>query len=1101
MNLYLKTAKSTIIICCLFILQTTAFAQSNIRITIKKAEITLQNALVEVERQSKLSVAYNQSQLSGQRQLSLNIVNQPLESALKTILKGTGFSYKLTDKYIMIVPEKKETNSQASKTVKGKIVDENGEPLIGVNVAVDGTTTGTITDFDGNFSMSAFANSTLKVSYIGYATQLVAVSDKEFYSITMRPDNEVLDEVVVTALGIKRETKSLTYNVQEMKAADLTTVKDASFMNSLAGKIAGVTINQSASGIGGSTRVVMRGLKSITNDNNALYVIDGIPMSSMRSNQEKSFYENADGGDSDGISSINPDDIESMSVLTGAAAAALYGSQGANGVVLITTKKGEEGKLRINYSNDTQFMSPLVMPEFQTTYGSVEGEFASWGAKKNATWEPKDFFQTGFTETNSIGLSAGNDCNQTYFSAASTNARGIIPNNTYNRYNFTLRNTTELIKDKLTLDMSASYVITNDNNMMSQGQYHNPLVALYLMPRGDDLNKYKVYERYNSEKYYDVQYWPYGNQGMAIENPYWIVNRENMSNHKSRYMFSANLNYKVFEWMNVVGRMRIDNSNDTYERKISASSDQLFASEYGNYMNMKSGYKNTYGDVMAQINKRWENWGITANVGASFNHQMYEMTDYEGHLATVPNFFSFNNISKNGANTKAEQAGYTDNNQAVFATFQLGYKSWAYLDLTARNDWFSTLANTDNEKSGFFYPSVGISAVVSEIVDLSKVYISFLKVRASYSEVGNPPMRQITVPTYAVKDGVVNTSSRLLNPDLKPERTKSVEVGMNLRMFQNLLNIDFTYYNSNTFNQFINYTMPPSTGYSNYMLNGGKVNNWGIEARLGVNTNLGPVKWNSNLTFTMNRNKVIYLLPGGATNPITGEPISITEIEPFNPQGSYKMIVKEGGTLSDIYVTGLKRDYQGNVKVNPQTGSVETDPNTWIKAGSTAPRFNWGWNNSFSWKGINLSFLIDARIGGVGVSATQAKMDYYGTSKKSAIVREDGGVPVGGGRLTAEDYYKVAGSGMTGALANYVYSMTNVRLREATLGYTFPTKWFGNQIQNLTVSLIGKNLFMFHNKAPFDPELSASTGTYYQGFDYFMQPSVRSIGFSVKFQY
>ena len=579
MNLYLKTAKSTIIICCLFILQTTAFAQSNIRITIKKTEITLQNALVEVERQSKLSVAYNQSQLSGQRQLSLNIVNQPLESALKTILKGTGFSYKLTDKYIMVVPEKKETNSQASKTVKGKIVDENGEPLIGVNVAVDGTTTGTITDFDGNFSMSAFANSTLKVSYIGYATQLVAVSDKEFYSITMRPDNEVLDEVVVTALGIKRETKSLTYNVQEMKAADLTTVKDASFMNSLAGKIAGVTINQSASGIGGSTRVVMRGLKSITNDNNALYVIDGIPMSSMRSNQEKSFYENADGGDSDGISSINPDDIESMSVLTGAAAAALYGSQGANGVVLITTKKGEEGKLRINYSNDTQFMSPLVMPEFQTTYGSVEGEFASWGAKKNATWEPKDFFQTGFTETNSIGLSAGNDRNQTYFSAASTNARGIIPNNTYNRYNFTLRNTTELIKDKLTLDMSASYVITNDNNMMSQGQYHNPLVALYLMPRGDDLNKYKVYERYDSEKYYDVQYWPYGNQGMAIENPYWIVNRENMSNHKSRYMFSANLNYKVFEWMNVVGRMRIDNSNDTYERKISASSDQLFASE------------------------------------------------------------------------------------------------------------------------------------------------------------------------------------------------------------------------------------------------------------------------------------------------------------------------------------------------------------------------------------------------------------------------------------------------------------------------------------------------------------------------------------------
>lgn len=1101
MNLYLKTAKCTIIICCLFLLQTAVFAQSNIRITIKKTEITLQNALIEVEKQSKLSVAYNQSQLSNKRQLSLDIVNQPLESALKTILKGTGFSYKLTDKYIMIVPEKKETNSQTAKVVKGKIVDENGEPLIGVNVAIDGTTTGTITDFDGNFSMSAFANSTLKVSYIGYATQLIAVANKDFYSITMRPDNEVLDEVVVTALGIKRETKSLTYNVQEMKAADLTTVKDASFMNSLAGKIAGVTINQSASGIGGSTRVVMRGLKSITNDNNALYVIDGIPMASMRSNQDKSFYENADGGDSDGISSINPDDIESMSVLTGAAAAALYGSSGANGVVLITTKKGEEGKLRVSYSNDTQFMTPFVMPEFQNTYGSAEKEFSSWGAAKATSWEPKDFFQTGFTETNSLALSVGNNRNQTYFSAASTNARGIIPNNTYNRYNFTLRNTTELIEDKLTLDMSASYIITNDNNMMSQGQYHNPLVPLYLFPRGDDMNKYKVYERYNSEKYYDVQYWPYGNQGMAMQNPYWIVNRENMGNHKSRYMFSANLNYKVLDWLNIVGRMRVDNSFDTYERKISASSDQLFASEYGNYLNMKTSYKNTYGDIMAQINKHWEKWNITANVGGSFNHMIQELTGYEGHLSSVPNLFTFGNIIQSGSNTKATQDGYIDDNQAVFATFQLGYNSMAYLDITGRNDWYSSLANTKSEKTGFFYPSIGLSAVVSEIFDLSKARISFLKMRVSYSEVGNPPMRHITMPTYSIEGGKVSTSARLLNPDLKPERTKSFEVGMNMRMFGNLLNFDLTYYNSNTFNQFFNYTMPPSSGYSYYTLNGGKVNNWGIEARLGINADLGPVKWNSNLTFTMNRNTVDYLLPDGAINPLTGEPIYITEIEPFNPQGSYKMIVKEGGTLSDIYVTGLKTDHKGNIKVNATTGAIEADPNTWMKAGSTAPRFNWGWNNSFSWKGLNLGFLIDARIGGVGVSATQAKMDYYGTSKASAIARDNGGVNINNGRLLAQDYYNVVGNGMTGVLANYVYSMTNVRLREATLGYTFPTKWFNNQIQNLTVSLIGKNLFMFHNKAPFDPELSASTGTYYQGFDYFMQPSVRSIGFSVKFQY
>ena len=915
-----------------------------IRAAISMNNVSVEQVLNKIEENSDYVFLYNNKAIQKDRMVSVHNTSGKILEILDEIFQGTNISYSIVDKQIILATKSVSATVKDDNTVqvKGTVKDANGEPLIGVNVKVKGATVGTITDFDGNFSLQTKKGDVLEISYVGYTVQNVKVTGNEVLNIILQEDNAVLDEVVVTALGIKRETKSLTYNVQEMKAADLTTVKDASFMNSLAGKIAGVTINQSASGIGGSTRVVMRGLKSITNDNNALYVIDGIPMASMRSNQDKSFYENADGGDSDGISSINPDDIESMSVLTGAAAAALYGSSGANGVVLITTKKGEEGKLRVSYSNDTQFMTPFVMPEFQNTYGSAEGEFSSWGAAKATSWEPKDFFQTGFTETNSLALSAGNNRNQTYFSAASTNARGIIPNNTYNRYNFTLRNTTELIEDKLTLDMSASYIITNDNNMMSQGQYHNPLVPLYLFPRGDDMNKYKVYERYNSEKYYDVQYWPYGNQGMAMQNPYWIVNRENTGNHKSRYMFSANLNYKVLDWLNIVGRMRVDNSFDTYERKISASSDQLFASEYGNYLNMKTSYKNTYGDIMAQINKCWEKWNITANVGGSFNHMIQELTGYEGHLSSVPNLFTFGNIIQSGSNTKATQNGYIDDNQAVFATFQLGYNSMAYLDITGRNDWYSSLANTKSEKTGFFYPSIGLSAVVSEIFDLSKARISFLKMRVSYSEVGNPPMRHITMPTYSIEGGKVSTSARLLNPDLKPERTKSFEVGMNMRMFGNLLNFDLTYYNSNTFNQFFNYTMPPSSGYSYYTLNGGKVNNWGIEARLGINADLGPVKWNSNLTFTMNRNTVDYLLPDGATNPLTGEPIYITEIEPFNPQGSYKMIVKEGGTLGDIYVTGLKTDHKGNIKVNATTGAIEADPNTWMKAGSTAPRFNWG---------------------------------------------------------------------------------------------------------------------------------------------------------------
>jgi TonB-linked SusC/RagA family outer membrane protein len=1062
------------------------------RVPVSLTNATVEQVLEQIEKTSDYVFLYNDKTIQTNRIVSLKNSSQKISDILGEVFRGTNVAYRIVDNQIILSTKSSETQSMQQSnliTVTGSVKDATGEPLIGVNVKVVGSDAGSVTDIDGNFTLLAAPGATLELSYVGYANQTVKVNGQPL-SIVLKEDETVLNEVVVTALGIKREAKSLTYNVQEMKAADLTGVKDASFINSLAGKVAGVTINQSASGIGGSTRVVMRGLKSITNDNNALFVIDGIPVSSMRSNQDKSLYENADGGDSDGMSAINPDDIESMSVLTGAAAAALYGTQGANGVILITTKKGKEGKLSINYSNDTQFLTPFVMPKFQQEYGSGADAFASWGEKKRGTWETKDFFQTGYTETNSISLSSGTERSQTYFSAASTNARGIIPNNTYNRYNFNLRNTTELIKDRLTLDLSASYVITNDNNMMSQGQYHNPLVALYLMPRGEDFAKYQVYERYDSEKYYKTQYWPFGNQGMGIENPYWIANRENMSNHKSRYMFTANLKWKVTSWLNIVGRMRIDNSNDTYERKISASSDKLFASEYGNYMNQQTTYKNTYGDVMAQFNKNWDNWSLNANIGASMDYRRMAAIGYEGNLVTVPNLFTFANIQPNDPQTKSIKDDTFVNNQAVFATLQVGWKSMLYLDLTGRNDWYSSLAFTKYKNKGFFYKSVGLSGVISEMVDLSALKVSFLKVRGSYSEVGNPPATFITAQQYELKNGQVSIAANKPNPNLSPEKTKSWEAGLNLRMFDKLINLDVTYYNSNTYNQFFQNQLEPSSGYSYEWINGGKVNNWGIEAKLGVNANLGKVLWNSSLTFTLNRNKVKELNNSNSD-----------KIEPFDAQGSYKMMITKGGTLGDIYVTGLKTDYQGNIKVNPQTGAIETDPKKWIKAGSTLARYNWGWNNTFDWKGLHIGFLIDWRIGGVGVSATQAKMDYYGTSQATADARDNGGIWVNDTRLNAQDYYKVTGSGMTGALAQYVYSLTNIRLREASIGYTFPTKWFGDAIKGITVSVIGKNLLMFHNKAPFDPEVTASTGTYYQGFDYFMQPSMRSVGFSVKFQY
>lgn len=1090
----------SVLIFLLLMLSNILFAQTNQKLDIRLLNAPLKEFFSTIEKKTEYTFIYSNIDLD--QKVSIEKEQANLQDIIKEVLNKKNMLFEFEDNHIIVKTKSTFNDARpkaATRKITGVVEDQFGDQLIGVSVLLKGTDRGTITDINGRFSIDASDNQQLVFSYIGYVTKEVKINpNTNSLSITLDESSVALDAVVVTALGIKREAKTLTYSVQELKTDELTIVKEANLINSLAGKVAGVTINQSSSGIGGSSRVVMRGVKSLFGDNNALYVIDGIPITNMRSNQTDSYYDVPDGGDSDEISSINPEDIESMSVLTGASAAALYGAQGANGVILINTKKGVAGKVKLTYSNNSLFMNPFVMPKFQNTYGSPADEFSSWGPKLETptNYDPKDFFQTGYTQTNAITVSAGSDQNQTYFSAASTNARGIIPKNTFERYNFTFRNTTMLLEDKLTFDVNVSYVMSENENMVTQGQYHNPLIPIYLFPRGDDINKYKVYERYNVERNFPTQFWTYGVQDLSMENPYWTINREKFGNNKQRYMFSPSLRYKVSDWLTVTGRLRVDNSEDIYERKISASSSTLFASENGNYLKMRTQYKNTYGDIIASIDKRFTKWSLGANLGASFTDGVNDVTGYEGHLLSVPNLFTYANIEKDGADTNAIQEGYRENNQAVFATLQLGYGNFVFLDLTGRNDWYSSLAFTGNEKKGFFYPSVGVSYVASEHIKLPS-QISFLKVRGSYSEVGNAPMRFLTSSTYKLENGTPQNLPNVPPTFLKPERTKSFEVGLNLRLFQDKINLDMTYYNSNTYNQFFTFTMPPSSGYKNFYLNGGKVNNWGIEASLGLNQKIGPVNWQTNVTFTMNRNIIKELLPADAKNPLTGDPMTITEIEPFKPQGSYKMVLKKGGSISDIYVSGLKTDEAGYIHVNAQTGAIQADGNKWMKAGSSAPRFNWGFSNSFSWNGLQIRGLITARIGGVGVSATQALLDRHGASKATADARDNGGVAINNGLIGAADYYKITGGGPTGVLSEYVYSATNVRLQEVSVGYSLPKKWIRNVFSDVTVSLIGKNLIMFRNKAPFDPELSASTSTYYQGFDYFMQPSLRSIGFGV----
>lgn len=1070
-----------------------SYAQ-RMRIAISMSNVSVEQVLNKIEETSDYVFLYNDETIQKSRIVSVRSKSGKITDILDDIFKGTDISYTVIDKQIILSKSNKVNQTAKAIQIKGTVKDALGEPLIGVSVLVKGTSNGTVTDLDGRFSLNVSVGDILEFSYVGYAAQSVTVKNATPLDIVLSEDAQALDEVVVTALGIKREAKALTYNVQEIKAAGITKVKDANFVNSLSGKIAGVTINQSSSGTGGSSRVVMRGTKSLFGENNALYVLDGIPMQGLRTKQSDNFYESVEVADGDGISNINPEDIESMSVLTGASAAALYGNRGANGVILITTKKGAIGKPRISYSNSTSFSRPFVTPEFQNTYGRKEGEFKSWGDKleKPSTYNPLDFFQTGFNTMNSIAVSTGTETNQTHISFGAVNSEGIIDNNKYNRYNFTFRNSWDIVKNVLSMDMGLFYIKQNNQNSNGQGMYYNPLVPIYLFPPSDDINKYAVYERYDADRNFKTQYWPYGNQGLGMQNPYWIINRNMFNTDRDRYIISLSMKWNITNWLNIIGRARIDNAYTDFERKLYASTDGLFAKSQGNYMNQEDKNTSTYLDFLVNVDKKFgENYHLLVNLGGSFYDEKYKSDTFEGNLVGVPNFFHPSNIPSTESNyNKSELHTQT---QSIYGKAEIGYRNFLYADVTGRIDWFSTLVGTSKEY--VCYPSAGLSVILSEILPLPEKIISFWKIRGSYAQVGNPPSAYLPYATVALENGNATSANFTPASHLKPEMTKAFEFGMDLRLFQNKLNIAATYYNSNTYNQLFKYELPPSTGYAFAYENAGKVNNWGIELSVGFNQDLGPVQWNSNLIYSMNRNEIKELLPEYVTDRTTGMTVKSPTEFSVATADSYRMILKEGGSMSDIYATKLKQDLHGNILIT--NGGVSAEENTFIKVGSAAPKYNLGFRNSFSWKGLELDFLIDARVGGEVISATQALMDQFGVSQQTADARDNKGVVVNKGKLDAEQYYGTVASGKTGLLAHYVYRATNVRLREMSLSYMLPSKWFGEKL-NISLSLTGHNLLMFYNKAPFDPELTANTGTYYQGFDYFMPPSLRSFGFGVK---
>lgn len=1085
------------------------FAQLNLNVS----RTTLGTVIEQIKSQSKYQFFYD-DKLATMAVENVKVKNASIEDALNAILKGKNISFKVEDNIVYLSEKSaapQEGNQQGKeRTITGQVSDDMG-PLIGVNVLIKGTSIGCITDLDGNFTLTTTeANPVVQFSYVGYKTQEIAAKGQGVINVMLESDSQLVEEVVVTALGIKRATKALSYNVQEIKSDELTRVKDANLVNSLSGKVAGVTINASSSGVGGASKVVMRGTKGIDQSSNALYVIDGVPMFNLSGEGGQEFDSK---GSSEAIADINPEDIESMSVLTGAAAAALYGSHAANGAIVITTKKGKEGCLSLTVSQNTEFLRPFVTPKFQNSYGtgdllSSSGSVErSWGNKLNSSnymgYDPiSDFLRTGVVATETVSLSTGTEKNQTYFSASAVNSVGMVPNNDYDRYNFTFRNTTSFLNDKMTLDVSASYIKQKDQNMVNQGTYSNPLVTAYLFPRGDDWNEVKMYERWDTSRNIYTQYWPQGIDTFTGQNPYWIAYRNLRENNKDRYMLSASLNYKILDWLSVSGRVRVDNSNSTYTEKLYATSNTTLTegSNNGLYGISTTADKQTYADLMLNINKNFgENFTLQANIGASLSDMQQNVLQNRGPISEdgIPNVF--NVFQLDDTKTKRTQSGFHDQTQSLFASVELGYKSTYYLTLTGRSDWPSQLAGPNSTQSAFLYPSVGGSVILSELLKLPE-QISFLKVRGSFASVGLPFPRFLANPTYSWDNSNKVWQSKRNYPmyNLKPERTDSWEVGLTAR-FLNHFNLDLALYTTKTYNQTFDPKISVSSGYSTLYVQTGSVRNKGIELGLGYSNEWGKFKWSSNYVFSTNKNEILELLEN-YVHPETGAIITKERLD-VGGMGQARFILKKGGSLGDLYSTAdLQRDSNGNILVD-QNGNVTANYNAEdIKLGSVFAKCNMSWRNDFSWKNLDFGFMLSARIGGIVYSATQAAMDMYGVSESTAMARDQSGVWVNGtDKVNAQKWYTTIGS-QSGIPQYYTYSATNLRLQEARIGYTIPKAKLWN-VADVTVSLVGRNLLMLYCKAPFDPEAVASTGNYYQGIDNFMTPSARSLGFNVRFKF
>ncbi|MBO9616511.1 MAG: SusC/RagA family TonB-linked outer membrane protein [Dyadobacter sp.] len=991
------------------------------------------------------------------------------------------------------------------RRITGKVIDERGAGLSGAIIVSKGPAKAISSDASGDFSTSLASNDTLVVSMKGYITKEVQITGSmTTVSVSLEPDVDTQKEIVFTTLGIQRERKTLTYATQQISGDELRSAANINFVDALNGKIAGLDIKVNSSGVGGSTRALLRGSRSLQGSSEPLYVIDGIPMVNNKGDQPGSFG-GTDGGD--GLSMINPSDIDRINVLKGANASILYGSQGANGVVLITTKKGKEGKISVDLNSSTVFEQVSGLPKFQYRYGTTGNDY-NWTPVGTAVVKSddyqkdyiKDFFQTGITAANAVSIAGGNAKTNVYFSYANVSSTGVMPTSSYHKNNFSFRQSTKLLHDKITLSSGVILSSEVSRNRPGAGYDNNPLTGLYLFARERDFNSYKAnYAVFNPIRNLYMMNW-YSTEEKQ-NNPYWEINKNSKLQSSKRIIANAKISYDIIKNLKFEVRGNIDYNNVLDDKRYAAAGNAVSVSPNGTWNYAAYTDQSIYTDGIFTYNKSFGKLSLNALAGLSYQENIFYdgMTVNNGTVSLqYPNVFTFANMPYNVMfNNDARYSKMTK--KGAFANLSVGFKDLLFLDLAGRNNWPSTRDFIGSQSN--LNLSVGGAAIISKMAHLPDA-ISLLKARASLSQTTNevPYNIESALITNGGAGGPngpggLNVVTRAAFSKLKPEKVVTNEYGIEAYFFKDKLGLDFTIYNSWSTNQFLLLPGPPGSGVAIMYFNAGKITNKGFELTLNAEAfRTDRFTWTTSLNTSQNQNKIIELVAPYPSYQIGSDNEGFTSLS------------KAGGSINDLYIYQFARNADGQIILS--SAGFPTKEDTPAKVGNVNPKFLLGWKNNFHYRNFFASVLVNGKFGGVVLSKTEAFLDSYGVSERTAAVRDGEkiaihAVGVDGAAVTSIEpytYFSALGD-RNRIMEPYVFSRTNVRLGQFVVGYTIKSRTAKLIFKDASISLVGRNLLFFYKKAPFDPEQAMSTSNSLQSADVFGMPSTRSYGLNLKFSF